>query len=333
MLASRLLSILLTLQSKGRATAGELAAAFEVSVRTIYRDIDELSAAGVPVYAEQGRHGGFRLLDGYRTRLTGLDRGEAEALFLAGLPGAAAQLGLGEARARMRLKLLAALPDAARADAERIAARFHLDPVAWFQAPDEQAILPELATAVWERRTARIVYDSWNGVVTREIAPLGVVLKAGTWYAVARVGEAVRTYRVAGIQSFELGPPVADPSGGPAEGFDLAAHWAAFARDYEARIYTAAARLRANPEALWLLSRINARLAQAVEGAGPPDAEGWRELTIPIESIGQATATVLRLGARAEVLDPPELRASIARVVEGLAAIYGRPPLSASGSA
>src|SRR5690349_15109827 len=133
MLASRLLSILLTLQARGRATAAELAETFEVSVRTIYRDIDELSGAGVPVYAEKGRNGGFRLLDGYRTRLTGLDRSEAEALFLAGLPGAAAQLGLGEALARMRLKLLAALPEAARADAERIASRFHIDPVGWFQ--------------------------------------------------------------------------------------------------------------------------------------------------------------------------------------------------------
>jgi predicted DNA-binding transcriptional regulator YafY len=321
MIASRLLSILLTLQSKGRATARELAEGFEVSVRTIYRDVDELSAAGVPIYAEKGRNGGFRLLDGYRTRLTGLDRGEAETLFLAGLPGAAAQLGVGEALARMRLKLLAALPDPTRADAERIAGRFHLDPVSWFQAPDEQAILPELATAVWEGRTARIVYDSWSGVVEREIAPLGVVLKAGTWYALARVGKSVRTYRVANIQSFELGGP-APPSSEP---FDLAAHWAQFARDYEARIYTAEARLRADERALWLLSRINARMAEAVEGAGPPDAEGWREVTIPIESIGQATATVMRLGPRAEVLDPPELRAAIREAVAGLAGIYAEP--------
>jgi len=319
MQASRLLSILLTLQTRGQVTAQALADEFEVSIRTIYRDVDELSAAGVPIYAEKGRNGGFRLLEGYRTRLTGLDRIEAEALFLSGLPGAAAQLGLGDALARTRLKLLAALPGPARADAERIASRFHLDPVAWFQAADEQAILPELAAAVWERRSARMVYDSWNGVVEREIAPVGVVLKAGAWYAVARVGEAVRTYRVASIQSFEVGEPL----DGPAEPFDLAAYWAEFARGYEARIYTAEARLRAHPDAIWLLSRINARLAEAVETAGPPDADGWREVAIPIESIGQATATLLRLGARAEVLDPPELRQSIREAAQGLAAIYG----------
>jgi predicted DNA-binding transcriptional regulator YafY len=319
MLASRLLSILLTLQARGRATAAELAETFEVSVRTIYRDIDELSAAGVPVYAEKGRNGGFRLLDGYRTRLTGLDRSEAEALFLAGLPGAAAQLGLGEALDRMRLKLLAALPGPARQDAERIAARFHLDPVGWFQAPDELEILPRLATAVWEQRAARIVYDSWKGVVEREIAPIGVVLKAGTWYAVARVGDQIRSYRVASIQAFELG----DPIEAPAEPFDLAAYWAQFAEGYERRMLSGQARVRANPEALWLMSRINAPMAEAVERAGPPDADGWRELTIPVESIGQATATLLRLGPRAEVLAPPELREAIRAAVSGLQAIYG----------
>jgi predicted DNA-binding transcriptional regulator YafY len=318
MLASRLLSILLTLQAKGRATAGELAREFEVSVRTIYRDIDELSAAGVPVYAEKGRNGGFHLLDGYRVRLTGLDRPEAEALFLAGLPGAAAQLGLGEARARMRLKLLAALPETARADAQRIASRFHIDPVGWFQAPDEQAVLPELARAVWEGRTATMRYDSWKGEVEREIAPLGIVLKAGTWYAVCAVEGHPRTYRVSSILDFRLG----EPSEAAPAAFDLAAHWAEFAKNYEERVYTGEARLRTSAEGLWLLSRINFPMACAVDRAGPPDAEGWREVVIPIESLGQATATILRLGARAEVLAPPELRAAIRETAAAVADLY-----------
>src|SRR3954467_7025183 len=126
MLASRLLSILMLLQTRGRASATELAAEFEVAVRTIHRDIDQLSAAGIPVYAERGRAGGFRLRDGYRTLLTGLTRPEAEALFMAGLPGAAAQLGLAEDLSTARRKLLAALPAGMAPDAERIASRFHL---------------------------------------------------------------------------------------------------------------------------------------------------------------------------------------------------------------
>ncbi|MGH8189368.1 MAG: helix-turn-helix transcriptional regulator, partial [Steroidobacteraceae bacterium] len=127
MLASRLLSILMLLQTRGRMSASQLAREFEVAVRTIHRDIDQLSAAGVPVYADRGRAGGFRLQDGYRTKLTGLNQSEAEALFFAGLPGPAAQLGLADVLSTMRLKLLAALPANMQSSAERIAARFHLD--------------------------------------------------------------------------------------------------------------------------------------------------------------------------------------------------------------
>lgn len=185
MQSSRLLAILLRLQTQGRVSAAVLAQAFEVSVRTIYRDIDALSAAGVPVYAEKGRHGGFVLRGGYRTHLTGLNRPEAESLFLAGVPVAAAQLGLGPALDTTRMKLLAALPDAARQDAQRVASRFHIDPVGWFQGPDEQALLPELAAAVWSQRLLQVRYDSWKGVVERRLAPLGLVLKGGLWYLVA----------------------------------------------------------------------------------------------------------------------------------------------------
>ena len=129
MRASRLLSMLILLQLRGRLTADVLAAEFEVSLRTIYRDIDHLSAAGIPVYADRGPGGGFRLLEGYRTKLTGLTAMEAEALALAGLPGPAADLGLGAALGAGRLKLLAAMPAGMREGAGRIGERFHLDPL------------------------------------------------------------------------------------------------------------------------------------------------------------------------------------------------------------
>src|ERR1700758_149981 len=152
MRASRLLSILMLLQTRGRMTARALADEFEVSVRTIYRDIDHLSAADVPVYADRGPNGGFELLDGYRTRLTGLSAAEASTLFLAGLPGPAAELGLAELMATAQLKLAAALP----VGAERIAARFHLDPAGWFSAPPVGEFLPLVARAVWSERRLRI---------------------------------------------------------------------------------------------------------------------------------------------------------------------------------
>src|ERR1700743_3024067 len=131
MFASRLLSTLMLLQTRRRASAAELAREFEVSIRTVYRDIDQLSAAGIPVYADRGRNGGFQLMDGYRTKLTGLTPWEAETLFLAGLPGPAAELGLGDQLAQAQLKLLAALPAGIGANAQRVAARVHLDPAGW----------------------------------------------------------------------------------------------------------------------------------------------------------------------------------------------------------
>ena len=318
--ASRLLSILLRLQSQGRVPAAELARALEVSVRTIYRDIDALSAAGVPVYAEKGRQGGFQLRDGYRTRLTGLDRPEAESLFFAGVPFAAAQLGLGPALERTRLKLLAALPEAARHDAERVASRFHLDPVGWFQGPDAQRWLPELAGAVWQRRMLHMRYDSWKGVVERRVAPLGLVLKAGLWYLVAAADGQPRTYRVASIETLQVedAPAQAPPR------FDLARYWARFASDYEARMQSGRASVRARTPALKALARLSHAMAQAVAAAGPADRAGWHRLEIPIESIEVAAGELLRLGPDVQALGPPSLRRALRDAVRALQAVYAR---------
>jgi predicted DNA-binding transcriptional regulator YafY len=319
MQASRLLSILLQLQTRGRLTARALADAFEVSVRTIYRDVDQLSAAGVPIYAEKGPNGGFQLIDGYRTRLTGLTPQEAETIFLAGLPGPAAELGLGEAMAQARMKLLAALPDKSRGDAERIAARFHLDPVGWFQGAEENALLPTLALAVWTNRIVRMRYDSWKGVVEREAAPLGLVLKAGLWYVVAGVGDQARTYRVAYILSLET----TDKTFTPPAGFDLARHWARFSRDYEQRMQQGRARVRATPDGLRALARLNHATALAVRVAGAPNREGWREIEIPIESIELAAGDLIRLGDEVEALAPPALRAAVVATIGKLQRRYG----------
>src|SRR4029078_12562361 len=159
MRASRLVSLLLLLQNRGQLTAAQVAREREVSERTVYRDVEALSAAGIPIYAERGPRGGVRLVEGYRTRLTGMTEDEARALFLSGLPGPAAELGLGTVMTAARLKVLAALPTELRARATRLVERVYLGAAAWFR-PDEQAPhLPVLAEAVWESRTLAITYD------------------------------------------------------------------------------------------------------------------------------------------------------------------------------
>src|SRR3954447_22965589 len=179
MRASRLLSIMMLLQAKGRMSAETLAEELEVSVRTIYRDIDQLSAAGVPVYADIGRNGGFALLDGWRTRLTGLTAPEARALFLSGLPGPAGELGLGDEVAAAELKLLAALPADWQDEATRMSSRFHLDPRGWFQPGHKPEFLKVVADAVWKETRLTLRYQSWKEIRDRVIEPLGLVLKGG----------------------------------------------------------------------------------------------------------------------------------------------------------
>lgn len=320
MRASRLLSILMLLQARGRLTAEALAAELEVSVRTIYRDVDELSASGVPVYADRGPNGGFALLDGYRTRLTGLTPDEARALRLAGLPGPAAALGLGEALAGAQLKLLAALPVEGSAAAQAAGARFHLDPAGWFQGVEEAARVPALADAIWRDRRISMRYRRWSGLVEREACPLGLVLKAGIWYLVASVDDALRTYRVSSIEALDvLNAGFERPIG-----FDLAAHWAEAARRYEASVYTGTARLRATKEGLRRLALISGAVAAAVEEVQAPAEHGASvEIDIPIESVEQAAGEVLRLHADVEAIGPPALVERVAEATRRLATRYG----------
>ncbi|MDQ0580557.1 helix-turn-helix transcriptional regulator [Streptomyces rishiriensis] len=188
MRAARLIKMVLLLQSRPSMTASELARELEVSERTVTRDAQALSEAGVPVYAERGRAGGYRLVGGYRTRLTGLGRGEAEALFLSGVPGALREMGLEDVASAARLKVSAALLPSLR-DAPRTAAqRFHLDAPAWFREPVAPALLPVIADAVWDDRRLSARYRRGEGDVVRELEPYGLVLKAGVWYLCARVG-------------------------------------------------------------------------------------------------------------------------------------------------
>jgi predicted DNA-binding transcriptional regulator YafY len=311
MLASRLLSILMLLQARGRMSARELAAEFEVSERTIHRDIDQLSAAGVPVYAERGRAGGFSLLDGYRTRLTGLTEPEAEALFLTGLPGPAAQLGLADLLSTARLKLMAALPAHVQPNAERIATRFHLDPAGWFRGEDPLASLKPVAQAVWSEHVLNLSYRPAGAAESypRRLGPLGLVLKGGVWYLVAVSGKSTRTYRVANISDVEL---TQETFTRPAN-FDLAAYWRQASREYEAGLYRERAEIRVSPIGLTLLERLGPQVAEAVSlTACEPDRNGWTRCVIPIESHRTGLRELMRLGEDVEIIGPPSLRRAMA---------------------
>lgn len=325
MRASRLLSILLLLQTRGRMTAPELAAELEVSVRTVYRDVESLAGAGIPVYGDRGPDGGYRLLDGYRTRLTGLTREEAESLFLAGLPGPAAELGLGAVVAAAELKVLAALPPELSAGAGRIRERFHLDAPGWFHDVDETPHLAAVAAAVWNQRRLRVRYRRWDrsSEVDRVLEPLGVVLKGGTWYLIARVDNQDRTYRVSRILELET---LDERFERPAE-FDLSEFWQAWSQRFETSVYRGQAIVRLSPRAVQRLSVLvpPATSRAALESADAPDEHGWRQATYPIESVDHALTELLQFGADVEVLAPLELRERIVHSARELTTLYGSP--------
>ncbi|MFF2143106.1 helix-turn-helix transcriptional regulator [Kitasatospora sp. NPDC058190] len=303
MRASRLVALLLLLQNRGRMTAQQLAEELEVSVRTVYRDVEALVAAGIPLYGEAGHAGGYRLVDGYRTRLTGLTADEAQAAFLAALPGTAAELGLGEALATAQLKLRAALPAELREHAGRIQERFLLDAPGWYGEADDTPHLAAVAAAVWARRAVVLRYRRWRAPeeIERRVEPYGLVLKAGRWYLVAAGPSGTRTYRV--DQVIELGE--LDEEFAVPDGFDLAAYWRTYLEDFRARLHTGEALVRLTPEGA-------RRLGVA------PAKEAW----VPIESIDHAHGEFLRFGADVEVLEPAELRDRIADTVRTLAARY-----------
>jgi predicted DNA-binding transcriptional regulator YafY len=302
MRATRLVSLLLLLQMRGQLTAQELASHFEVSVRTVHRDVESLAAAGVPVEAVRGPAGGYRLAGGYRTKLTGLTAAEAEALFVA--PAPAAELGLGGVLANARLKVLAALPAELQERASRAERYFHLDARRWFRAEDTVPHLPAIASATWNEQRLSARYREGRRVVRRTLDPLGLVLKAGAWYLVARRSAGMRVYRVSRFVSIR----VRDDTFERPEDFDLAAFWDESSRTFEASRSRVDVKLRASELVLRHL---------------PRDLQGGDGVyTVGFESLEEAFRELLRFGPDAEVLEPVELRDRIAATAQEVAGLY-----------
>ncbi len=309
MRADRLLTLLMLLQRRGRMTAAELAHELEVSERTIYRDIDALSLAGVPVYAERGPGGGCALLENYRTTLTGLDDAEVRALFMLSIPAPLAQLGIGRELRAALLKLAAALPAARREREARMRQRVHLDSTPWFSMEGPSPHLQLIHRAVQNDLRLRITYRLWFGPVETTVDPYGLVAKTDIWYLVAAREGITRIYRLSDISAVEVLDECFDC---PAD-FDLAAFWVDYCGREENARPSYPVTLRVSPDLLRLLPLYLA--GHAGERSGPtgmPDAQGWTTLTLAFESFHSARERVLSFGGAAEVIAPEALRLSVA---------------------
>ena len=329
MRADRLLSLVLLLQAKGGATAQALAAELEVSVRTVYRDLEALAAAGVPVIAQSGPGGGCRLMDGYRFPLRGLRPEEAEALLILGVPGALRELGIGQALdAAHRQIRVTALGGAEGGAADGSGgALVHLDMPRWFGGQEEVPCLRDLAQALRSRRRLALRYRPQDARVgppgqagPRVVAPLGLVNKAGIWYLVASPdgSPTARVFRADRIASVRV---LAEPFERPA-GFELAAFWRGWSAEFEASRPRLPVTVRASPRALAAFGEVFGQAAgPALEAALPPDEHGWRVVTLSFEHERAAAHRLAGFGDQVEVLAPPAVRA---RLVATARQILGR---------
>lgn len=306
MRADRLLAILLLLQSHRRLTAGELAARLDVSSRTVQRDMLALSIAGAPVYAQRGASGGWSLVEGYHTDLSGLSQPEIHSLTLLTPAKLLDDLGLRQASATGLVKLLAGLPDAQRHSAEELRQRVYVDAAGWRATEEVAPAFSVMQEAVWRDLHAQIAYERGDGTaVERVIEPLGLVAKGRVWYVVARVEGELRTYRASRIRAARLlDAPVARPPD-----FDLAAYWEAAQAEFTASLprYQVVARLNAErlpfARAIWRFTQFGSISA--------PDATGWVTAEITFENRAEACLCLLGLGGDAETLEPADLRALI----------------------
>ena len=316
MRADRLLSLVLLLQARGGTTARALAAELGVSVRTVYRDLGALGAAGVPVITESGPGGGCRLMDGYRFPLRGLRPEEAEALLILGVPTALRELGLAGALAAAHRQIQVTAGLAA-------ATLVHLDMPRWFGGQQEEApCLRELAQALRLGRKLAFRYRSAGGRdgESRVVGPLGLVNKAGTWYLVAtpEPGD-IRVFRAGRVLSARVLP---EAFGRPAD-FELAGFWARWSAEFEASRPRLQVRLKASPQALaWIPEVFGPAAGPALEAAAPPGEDGWRVVTLSFEHERAAVHRLAGFGDQVGVLDPPSVRARLLAIAHEILRRY-----------
>lgn len=321
MRADRLISILLLLQIHRGLTAGELARRLQVSERTIHRDMEALGSIGVPVIADRGVGGGWRLTGDYRTKLTGLNQTEAQALFLNFPQQLLADLGLDKTTDAAKTKLLAEVPAAARRDAEHAQQRIHVDVTGWHRPEEAVPMLPTLQQAVWQDRKLQISYqrDPDCEPFERLVDPLGLVAKGSVWYLIAAVDGEARTYRVSRV----LNAVITDETSERPADFDLATHWRQSAQMFKTQMPRYDATLRVRQEALKRMYYA-VRFAR-VESVGEPDAEGWATVEMRFQIEGEAAEFALSFGPMMEVVAPSSLREKVLELAKSVVEFYERP--------
>lgn len=318
--AGRMVSIVLLLQSEGKLTSKQLAERLEVTERTILRDMEELSGAGVPVYAERGPQGGWLLTEGYRAGLTGLHADELAALLLSSQGEALGDLGQRQSLEAGMRKLMAAATDAARRNIEMVQSKIHIDGAGWHAkkyGKEQHPFLPIVQEAVWEERELRIAYDRDGAAGDRVLRPLGLVAKRNVWYVVALTEEnELRTFRLSRLKSAEL---LAERFHAP-EDFNLAAYWERSLADFKERLPRYPAVLRVKKQ---LLRHLEAeRYVLSVQVAAEAAAEGWAKVKVEFETPESACKIIMSYGAGMEALEPPALRKLIVDEIEALRVVY-----------
>lgn len=322
MRADRLLSLMMLLQTRQQMTAAELADELEVSKRTIYRDIDALSAVGVPIYANGGPGGGYALLDSYRTTLTRLSEDEMQALFMLTIPSPIADLGISQQLKAAILKLTSAFSEPQQDQATNIRQRLHLDAARWFQPDEPTPHLKGVQEAVWLDRQLHLTYRRRNGTVSqRTVLPYGLVAKAGIWYLVAATDNGIHVYRVSRIEAVEF----TQSHFGRSQDFDLADFWTNWVTEYETSLPKYPVTLAIGPDLISTLPYILGQSAQSRIDQAKPDTNGWRVLNYTFERMEEARMVVLGMGASAEVIAPEELRVSVLKFAMDIVALQSVP--------
>jgi len=318
MRADRLISIVLLLQTHHQMTSRDLAARLEVSERTIHRDMEALSGAGIPVTAARGSGGGWSLLGEYRTTLTGLTETEIQSLFVTKPTRLLADLQLEKAADGALLKLMASVPSTFRDGAERARQRIYIDVTGWSKREEAVPFLPVLQEALWLERKLKISYErgEHSELVERLISPFGLVAKGSVWYLVGSVDGNVRTYRVSRIAQAEL---LNEPSPIPSD-FNLAEYWEQSSSTFKSSIPNYLATFWVAPETSLRLT-FAGRFARVGE-TGETDERGWKKFKVGFDVEEMACEYALSFGPSLEVIEPLTLREKVVAMAKATLDFY-----------